>query len=114
MSARVELGCAGHFICHDACLWRRHTQVGRYRISSVGEFQPKGRGRQPIGSGAGDFFETMVFETSDKPNPLSNGCGCMIVPSFSEIDSARYATAGEAQAGHERFVRKYLRKAVGK
>jgi len=31
---------------------------------------------------------------------------------FSEIDGTRYATAGEAQAGHEKFVAKYRRLAT--
>ena len=56
----------------------------------------------------------MVFETTEQPDAGSEGCGCLTVRSFSEIDGTRYATAGEAQAGHERFVCQYIAKASGR
>lgn len=109
---RTELGCIGHFICGERCRWRRHTQVGHYRVSSVGDFYRSSEGkRETLGAGDDSFFETMVFPTSAKPASHSEGCGCCLVKSWSAIDSKRYATAGEAQRGHEAFVRKYARKA---
>lgn len=112
---RVELGCAGHFICAKYCSFRRHTQVGRYRISTVGDlFYAKDPKRKTVGSGPNDFFETYVFRTTDKPAEDNDGCGCFAVESWSEIDGERYATAGDAQAGHERYVAKYLAKAEGR
>jgi hypothetical protein len=103
------LGCAGHFIGSDDCRFRRHTQVGNYRISTVGDYQPReGHGRERLGAGADSFFETYVFATLAEPALGNDGCGCRKVPSFDEIDGERYATTGEAQAGHERYVAKYL------
>jgi hypothetical protein len=58
-----------------------------------------------------DLFETMVFETIGKPADGNEGCGCIEVRDYSESECHRYATAGEAQAGHETMVRKYQRKA---
>jgi hypothetical protein len=106
---RVELGCPGHFICARDCRWRRHTQVGRYRVSTVGDLYFEGKkARQTLGAGSDSFFETNVFRTSDAFEPESESCGCRAVESWSEIDGTRYATAGEAQQGHEKFVSKYL------
>jgi hypothetical protein len=112
-ATRVELGCPGHFIAASSCRWRRHTQVGNYRVSSIGDYFPKGLGteRETIGAGDDAFFETMVFKTTKDLETGNEGCGCRAVSSWSEIDGTRYATAGEAQAGHEKFVAKYARKA---
>ena len=110
----IDLGCPGHFICAKDCRWRRHTQVGSYRISTVGDLYVKDeKERQTLGASPDSFFETMVFETEGTPEPGSEGCGCMAVKSWSEIDGRRYTTAGEAQQGHEDYVAKYLRLAKG-
>ena len=107
MIERIELGCAGHFICASRCLFRRHTQVGRYRVSTVGDFFLTGDSeREEIGLNR--FFETMVFETGDTPEAQNEGCGCKTVIDYLGVDMAGYNTAGEAQAGHEAMVEKYL------
>lgn len=107
--ARVELGCPGHLIVARNCHWRRHTQIGaKYRVSTVGNYYLERSKRETIGAGPDDFFETMVFATTDNPARENDGCGCLEVVSFSELDVVRYATAGEAQAGHEAMVEKYL------
>ena len=104
----VELGCPGHFICASSCRWRRHTQVGRYRISTVGDYY-ENRERRTLGGEPDSWFETMVFETSDADEPDNDDCGCKEVTSWSEVDGDTYSTAGDAQAGHEAFILKYLR-----
>ncbi len=110
MNERVrvtDLGCPGHFICAQDCRWRRHTQIGdRYRVSSVGDYMPQGK-RRTIGAGPKDFFETMVFQTRTGQDTGNEDCGCRTVEDWCEIDGARYATAGEAQLGHEGMVEKY-------
>lgn len=110
--SRIELGCAGHLIVSSNCQWRRHTEVnGRYRVSSIGNYFPdRDKGRVTIGAGEDAFFETMVFRITKKLSDQSEKCGCHEVSEWSEIDGERYATAGEAQAGHERYVRKLLRR----
>lgn len=110
--SRTELGCPGHFIAVSSCQWRRHTEVnGRYRVSSVGDYYPDRDGRRKtIGSGTADFFETMVFRLTKKLAGDPEKCGCHEVAEWPELDGERYATAGAAQAGHERYVRKYLRR----
>jgi hypothetical protein len=104
----IELGCAGHLIVSNKCRWKRHTQVGNYRVSSIGDYYPGRDGRDTIGSGPRDYFETLVFRTTPNPEQGSEGCGCMSVNDYCELDGERYATAGEAQAGHEKYVKRYL------
>lgn len=111
VSKRVELGCIGHFICAGDCRWRRHTQIPGYRISSVGLYFPPYKSKDqptPIGYGKESLFETMVFATTNKADESSDGCGCKVVKEWSEIEGRRYATAGAAQAGHEKLVAKYI------
>ena len=108
----VELGCPGHFIGSSECEWRRHTQIGdRYRVSTVGDYFPYGviLHRETLGVPDDSFFETMVFETLPNHAYDNEGCGCHEIKNYSELECERYATAGEAQAGHERYVRKYAR-----
>jgi hypothetical protein len=109
---RIELGCAGHFICARDCHWRRHTQVGNYRVSSVGDlyYKSEPNKRQTVGSPADSFFETLVFKTTEALCDSNDGCGCRQVE--DKVDGERYATAGAAQAGHERYVSKYARLAA--
>lgn len=108
MSNIVELGCAGHFICADRCRFRRHTQVGIYRISTVGDYFPtKGGERETVGAGENDLFETMVFETTGKPSKDNDGCGCCEVVSFDGLECVRSATAGNALKTHNAMIKKY-------
>lgn len=107
----IELGCPGHLIVARYCNWRRHTQVGNFRVSTLGDYYRSDKAeRQTVGSGAADFFETMVFRTSGKLDGGSEQCGCREVVDWSGLECRRYATAGEAQAGHEATVKKYLAK----
>lgn len=104
----VELGCPGHFCAASSCHWRRHTRIGPYRISSVGDYFPMD-GDERTEIGCGRYFETMVFKvTGDCPE--DEGCGCGQAD-FSELDFEGYNTAGEAQAGHAAMAKKYLAKA---
>lgn len=105
MSKRIECGCAGHFICADRCRFRRHTQVCGFRISTVGDLYIDNK-RKTVG--AWGYFETLVFKTTGEPVPDNDGCGCEQVADWSEVDGRRYDTAGDAQAGHEAFVQKYI------
>ena len=105
----VELGCPGHLIVASSCRWHRHTQVGLYRVSTVGDYYlPGGTVRQSLGADSDAFFETMVFRTTGTPEPNNEGCGCMAIMDYTEIECLRYPTAGTAQYGHETVVAKYL------
>lgn len=105
---RIELGCTGHLCVAARCGWKRHTRVGNYRISSVGNYYPSSDSeRETIGWDR--YFETMVFKLTGEETADSEGCGCGEAASFAELDMEGYNTAGDAQAGHERMVEKYLK-----
>ena len=82
-------------------------------MSTLGEYWYNKK-RQTLGAGEDSFFETMVFKTTGVPDPGNDGCGCVEVEDWGGLECERYATAGEAQAGHERYVEKYLAKARSK
>lgn len=82
--------------------------VGRFTISTVGDYRPPQRDRLsakpvPIGAGADALYETYVFE-----GRLADD-GCPDIKDGNEIDSKRYATASQANRGHIEMCRKYAR-----
>lgn len=107
--AITHVGCAGHYIGAKHCRWHRHTQVGDlYRVSTIGNYLPPGNSsRDTLGGGETDFFETMVFHTGPAQDAESEGCGCHEVLDWCERYGRRYATAQEAQAGHDATVETY-------
>jgi hypothetical protein len=106
MRLPVELGCKGHFTGAKDCQWSRHTQVGLLRVSTVGEYWPdRDATMQPMGS-EDQFYETMVFLTTDVDTP--GGCGCKEVKLWHELVCERYPTAREAARGHDDMVNKLM------
>jgi len=57
-------GLPGHFICSNDCRFHLCTDIGKYRISTVGAMYREGdEVMQPIG--AFHHYETMVFPLKD-------------------------------------------------
>lgn len=105
---RVELGCPGHLIVAYRCRWRRHTQVGDFRISTVGDlYVHEEKTPQTLSGKERDYFQTAVFRTGGVDD-CNDGCGCHKVLEWNEVEIDHYATAGAAQQGHEAMVKKYL------
>ena len=99
-------GLPGHFIAATSCRHHLCTQVGRYLVSTVGDYFPRGDNacakRERIGCDR--YFETFVFK-------LTKGqcdCGCGL-PNFStsEIDSLPADDAKTADKNHRTLCRKY-------
>ena len=102
-------GWAGHLCVGHDCRFHLHTEVGNYRISTVGEyFSPlnKTGKMETLGGGEKDFYETMVFKLSQS-RTCDCGCGAREVDNWSELDSMRYANAKDAQAGHLKICHKF-------
>lgn len=108
-SAWEWFGYPGHFIAADSCRFRLCTKVGRYLISTVGDYFDSRDVRQTLGAGSESFFETYVFEAG--PPCAVEGCGCgqPALANASEIDGERCATAAEAQSLHIQYCEKYSR-----
>jgi hypothetical protein len=102
-------GFPGHFIASNSCQFRMCTQVGKYLISTVGAYRPKGADGKDEEIGCGRKFETFVFMSGKVCD--AKGCGCgMPEISGSEIDSLGANDAGDARANHMKLCRKYSRK----
>lgn len=111
-----HLGCAGHLIVARYCRWHRHTQIdgpgGSWRVSTIGNYYV-GDVLTTVGASDDAFFETMVFPTAI--NGLaedSDGCGCRPVLDWDGEGCRHYATAGEANAGHEEMVADFAARAA--
>jgi hypothetical protein len=99
---REELGWAGHFIASRNCLFRRHTHVGPYCVSTVGDYYPAG-GNEREKVGCNRFFETMVFDLSNGEDGPNRWC---------DIDAGAWQTREEANVGHEMMVNKWAELAM--
>jgi hypothetical protein len=127
-------GHAGHFICSPWCQFHICTNVGKYLVSTVGEYMPdetvreitaqskgvtlEGRGDAryadymkkigftPMGAGP-HCYETLVFKITQGKCEAKD-CGCnMPKVSWSEVDGSRALTAGEATKLHMKFCDKW-------
>lgn len=105
---RRYFGQPGHFIAANYCRFHLHTHVGRFCVSTVGDYHPpklrapREREEQMEQVGLDRFFETMVFALGDNDSPVS----------WSNIDFDAYNDRDAANAGHERMVRRYEERAV--
>lgn len=96
-----ELPHPGHYICSSRCQFRRHTHVGDYCVSTVGEFT-MGDDSKYEDIGAGRKYETMVFRISW----LYGYSCCPNCPGGGEELKVRgYNDPDAAQAGHNEIVK---------
>lgn len=116
-------GNAGHFICGAWCRFHLCTRVGKYLVSTVGEYvHPRHAGgsemaeqeflkAHPFGEtiGCDRLFETMVFRAG-KPC-VSKGCACNLPEiSGSELDFIGSNDRKAASEGHMKLCRKWAKK----
>ena len=104
-----HFGYPAHFICADRCRFHLATQVGKYLISTVGAMFPTPESKMTE-IGLDRMFETMVFRAG-KQCKLSD-CNCKMpqLTNGHELDTLGYNTAGEAQTGHEKMIKKWAKK----
>lgn len=97
-------GYAGHFICSDRCLFRLCTQVGKYRVSTVGDLyiNPEDEKPETVAGLKNAYFETMVFLAEDRQE-----CGCHAVSDYAELERSLYPDHIQAHAGHMEMIEKY-------
>ena len=122
---------AGHFILGNRCQFRLNTYVGKYIVSTVGEYLPdegireilnKTRNLELQGMGderEADFlkkngwekvgynrkYETMVFKAKK-----SNFKCCPFTIKLGEIEMNGYNDAESAYRGHLKMCNKYAKK----
>lgn len=99
-------GYSGHFIGGSQCAYHLATRIGKFLVSTVGDYRPRSEGGKKVQIGAGDdaFYETYVFACDGEEDT-----GDPIIPDFTEIDGERYAESIDAERGHYRYCEKYAR-----
>lgn len=103
-------GHAGHLCVASSCRFHLCTKVGKYLISTVGDYYRE-CSRETIGSGEDDFFETYVFRTLRGSSCTDKACGCGLPEiDLENIEGIRCATAVEAAKTHMNMCRKYERR----
>ena len=95
-------GNAGHFCGSGDCRFHLTTLVGKYIISTIGEWRPMGATKDKE-IGISGFYETMVFVHAGN---CECGCGLPMM-NCSEIDGLRYNKPKAATAGHNKICLKY-------
>ena len=119
----------GHFICGSHCRFKLNTCVGKYIVSTVGEWVPdsqirdmfaKIRGIELVGQGdareadwltkagfedigVGRKYETMVFRSKKS----TNGCCPYEMAKGRELDFKGYNKAEDAYKGHMELCQKW-------
>ncbi len=94
-------GYAGHFCCARDCLFHLHTHVGKYCVSTVGEYHPGHDREGPKQTiGLDRYFETMVFELTPGGE----------IKSHNELEMEGYNEPEDAMKGHMKMCRKWARK----
>ena len=123
---------AGHFILGSECRFRLNTYVGKYIVSTVGEYFPDSEIREikantrkieleGIGDnrkadyfkkigyeeiGLGRKYETMVF----KAKRSNFGCCSYEMISGRDLDMAGYNNPDKAYRGHFKLCKKWSKK----
>lgn len=126
-------GNAAHLIVAEWCRFHLATKVGRFLVSTVGEYLPdegtrdvlartrgitlEGRGdarhadyMRKIGYeeiGAGRKYETLVFRLGDPVAECECGCGLPRPEDWGEIDADGYNDPKAARAGHLAMCEKW-------
>ena len=129
-------GHAAHFICGRWCRFHLATKVGKYLVSTIGEFVPQEGSMKVLAKcrnvdlyslkgdnlerefikrfgfeeiGCGRKYETMVFHAGQECKESGCMCGLPSVAS-SELDFLGYNTAGDAASGHMKLCLKWSKK----
>ena len=115
-------GNVAHLCVGQWCRFHMATKVGKYLVSTVGEYvHPRHSGSSEKTEaewlkknwpgedvGYGRKYETMVFEAGAPCADAKCGCG---LPSIggSELDARGYNSAKDAREGHMKLCRKWAK-----
>jgi hypothetical protein len=103
-------GYAGHLRVPAKCVFHMSTHIpaAGVLVSTIGDYRPGDgkKGRDTIGSGAADYYETMVFECYGVA-----ASGDPSIESLAELECVRYAESIDAERGHYDICWQYQKKA---
>lgn len=118
-------GRVGHYICGQWCRFHMLTQVGKYLVSTIGEYvHPRHSGGSERAEhewlaanwpgediGWNRKYETMVFLAGAPCAGLKCKCGQPGLADPCELDARGYNDAASATAGHMAMCEKWAGKA---
>jgi len=93
----------GHFIEASNCRFILNTYVGKYIVSTVGEYVSPLSDKEFAQIGFNRLYETMVF-TAQK---TKTKCCPYMVKDYTELEMIGYNDAGEAYKGHLKACKKW-------
>ena len=94
---------AGHLCVGYLCRFKLNTYVGKYIVSTVGEYFPRGEDKMEIlGADKDSFYETMIFQAKKSEYKC-----CPYEITGDELDCIRYPKANDAYLGHLKECRKW-------
>ncbi len=97
---------AGHLCVGYLCRFKLNTCVGKYIISTVGEYFPRNEDKMDtLGADENSFYETMVFRAKKSKYKC-----CPYEATGSELDCIRYPIADMAYIGHLKECKKWASK----
>jgi hypothetical protein len=96
-------GNAGHNIVSSRCRFHLTTEVGKYFVSTVGEFFVNDTDKEPDTVGLDRLYESMVFEVGGH---CPCGCGLPLIKG-NEVDFEPSQTPAEATANHMKLCEKW-------
>ena len=99
-------GHAGHNIIGPECRFVMHTEIGTYRISTVGDYYCRNERREV---GFNRYYETYVSKTNGIAGSCCDDPDCTWtkVADWCEIDGIGANTFSEAEANHMAACDKY-------
>lgn len=96
-------GYPGHFIASEACKFRLCTVVGKFLVSTIGDYYSRDGERRTVGLDR--YYETMVFGAEKRQD-----CGCYEQDSGNELACVGYNEHEDAQRGHIKVCREWATK----
>lgn len=96
---------AGHFCGASKCLFKLNTYVGKYIVSTVGEYFPDGNKIEEIGMNR--TYETMIFKAKKS---TTHKCCPYVVSHLMELDMKGYNHPEDAYVGHIKLCKKWSKK----
>ncbi len=95
----------GHFCGGSNCRFVMNTYVGKYIVSTVGEYRPE-YSKEIEEIGLDRKYETMVFHAGKSEHK----CCPYQVSNLTEIDMEGYNTSEAAFSGHYKLCKKWAAK----
>ena len=94
---------AGHLCVSNKCRFHLNTYVGKFIVSTVGEYYNRDDKMETLGCGKDSYYETMVF----KAVKSKHKCCPYEALITKEYEQIRYATAEDAYKGHLKLCNQY-------